>query len=406
MRSPVTNPFEPGSDRVPQVWAGRHDLLADWRDRVRPRRLAGQGERGRTFLGEPGVGKSVLVRRIASAAADEGDVVTEQVRVPRDADPIPLVATALLDVAERAGLPQQRDASIGALLGRVRAISVAGTGVELGGTEAVAPFVALRELLLAVGRTALRDRRMVVIHLDEVQNVADEGHLSQLLVAFGDVLAHDEPETAPSGQRVTSALPVMVYLTGLPEFHDLASSRTGATFARRFATTVLGPLSDDDVRGALRPFVHVGWPVLGPDGETSVSMTQAAAEEVVGLCHGDPFLFQLAGQQAWDAGDGPVIDVGDVRTGWRAARSEATSHVERLLARLPELERRLLDTMVGLEPEQRTATTIAKAMGYDHAAQIGAAAQRLDTVRGILERGKPYSFRVGAVEAYLAETWP
>lgn len=33
-------------------------------------------------------------------------------------------------------------------------------------------------------------------------------------------------------------------------------------------------------------------------------------------------------------------------------------------------------------------------------------AQRLDTVRGIIDRAKPDSFRHRAVEAYLTSDWP
>lgn len=247
---------------------------------------------------------------------------------------------------------------------------------------------------------------MLLVHVDEVQNVDDDAALSQLLVALGDALAHDEPITAPSGQRLDVALPIAVYLTGLPEFHDRASSRTGATFARRFSTTVLEPLDDDDVRGALRPFAHVGWPVAHEGDEVRVTMTPGAIEEIVGLCHGDPFLLQLVGQHTWDAGEGRVIEADDVLAGWRQARAEAVTHVERLLARLPETERALLEAMARLAPAERTATTIARAMGYERASQIGPMAQRLDTVRGILERGKPYRFRIGAVEAHLTDTWP
>lgn len=406
MRDATTNPFEPGSDRVPQVWAGRHAQLADWRDRLRPRRLGGQGERGRTFLGDPGIGKSVLVRRIAALAAQEGDLVTEQVRVPRGVDPLPLLGRALLQVAERAGLPDSRDVAIEAVLRRVRGLTVGGVGVQLDRGDGPPPHVALQDLLVALGRAALRDGRVLVVHVDEVQNVEDDAALSQLLVALGDALSHDEEVTAPSGQRLVVALPIAVYLTGLPEFHDRASSRTGATFARRFQTTLLAPLEDDDVRGALRPFVHVGWPVVDEGGEHRVTMTQQAVEAVVQRCHGDPFLFQLAGQHAWDAGDGAVIDDDDVRAGWQRARGEAVTHVERLLGRLPELERALLETMAAMPPEDRTATAIARALGYERASQIGPTAQRLDTVRGILARGKPYSFRVRAVEAYLGGDWP
>ena len=71
--------------------------VADWRDVVRPRRLAGHAERGRTILGEAGLGKSSLVRRIAEDAASRGDWVTPQLRIPSGADPLKRLAAALLD---------------------------------------------------------------------------------------------------------------------------------------------------------------------------------------------------------------------------------------------------------------------------------------------------------------------
>ena len=160
------------------------------------------------------------------------------------------------------------------------------------------------------------------------------------------------------------------------------------------------------MRAALRPFAHVGWPVADEHGERRIAMTQAAIEEVVTRCHGDPFLLQLAGQHAWEAGDTRVIDVADVRSGWAAARDAAVAHVERRLRRLPDLERSFLEAMAELAPDQRTATEIARALGYERATQVGATAQRLDTVRGILSRGRPYTFRMRVVEAYLGGDWP
>lgn len=73
--------------------------LNDWRDVLRPRLMHGLPERGRTILGEPGLGKPALVRKIATEAAREGDWVTSQIRVPSGSDPLKLVAGALLRLA-------------------------------------------------------------------------------------------------------------------------------------------------------------------------------------------------------------------------------------------------------------------------------------------------------------------
>jgi hypothetical protein len=408
MRSPLNNPFQPGSDQVPAVWAGRQELLADWRDRVRPRRAAGEYERGRTVLGEPGIGKSVLVRRLAEEARRAGDWVTPQLRIPRGDNPLRLLADATLDLADLAGLPARREQPIAGLLERVRTVSLGGVAVGIEPADGVPAHAALTRLLVEVGRAAASEGNVVLMHLDEVQNVVDDDARSQLLVALGDALAHAEAVEVPGG-HLPVLLPLSIYLTGLPEFADLASSRQGATFARRFATTVLAPIDDDDLRLALLPFVRDGWPVVSEGDAQRIWMTPDAARRIVELCHGDPFLFQLAGQQAWDADAASLLDNRDVEVGWSRARSEARAHVERLLARLPEKERLMIDVMAQLPAEDRTLTNIAKEMGYAQASQAGPTAQRLDTVRGIVERrgrSAPYVFRSRIVEAYLVTDWP
>lgn len=105
---------------------------------------------------------------------------------------------------------------------------------------------------------------------------------------------------------------------------------------------------------------------------------------------GEPFLFQLAGEGAWYAGTGQVITSEEVIAGWDERRREAAEHVERILARLPARERQFLEAMARMDASDRSATNIAQAMGFESATQAGATAQRLETVRGIIERGRQY----------------
>ena len=222
MRTSLDNPFSPGSDTVPEVWAGRVEQLSDWRDVVRPRRIAGLPERGRTILGEPGLGKSALVRRIAREAAAAGDWVTPQLRIPSGADPLKLVADAILSLADQAGLPSLREKRIAGLLGRVQSVAASGISLSLHQAAGPEPYVVLSDLLVEVGRAALTRGNLALIHIDEVQNVTDENALSQLLIALGDALTYEEPVAVPGGARVDRSLPLAVYLTGLPDFEDIA----------------------------------------------------------------------------------------------------------------------------------------------------------------------------------------
>ncbi len=408
MRDALDNPFSPGSDTIPEVWAGRTEQMSDWRDVVRPRRLAGLPERGRTILGEPGLGKSTLVRRIAQEASRAGDWVTPQLRIPAGADPLKLVADAVLKLADAAGLPSSRERRIGDAIARVQAVAVSGISLSLRGADGPEPYAALTALLVEVGVAAIQhDHVMALIHIDEIQNITDEKALSQLLIALGDALTHEVEVDVPGGARVSRSLPIAVYLTGLPDFEDMAGARKGATFARRFKTTTLSAIDDDDLAEALQEFVLEGWEVPDGNGGTArVLMDPEAAALVVDVCRGEPFLFQLAGEQAWYAGRNSTITAEEVRRGWRGAQREATAHVQRILERLPAKERDFVDAMAALPTEERSLTRIAEAMGLSKSTDAGTTSHRLDSVRGIIDRGRPYTFRHRAVEAYLTSNWP
>lgn len=377
-------------------------MLTDFVERVRSRRLRGMSERGRSILGEPGIGKSVAVMRLAQRATEEGDWVTGQIRFPKEADPFQLMARALDRVAKDVGLPRAEETA-SVWLRRLQRLSIAAVGsVEIADEPEPMPHLVLFDALVALGREAARSRQLLLVHLDEVQNI-DLPALSQLLVAVGDALAYTYRADLPGGETELY-LPLAVYLTGLPDFADRAMSDAGATFARRFKTTVLEPLSDEEVRAALWSFVTDGWAVEEPQA-SSVTMTADAVDGIVQRCLGDPYVFQLAGQAAWLAGDSSSITIDDVASGWATITPEVRRHVERQLARIPGRERELLEALAQLDSEERTLSAAARLLGVEPAS-VSTYAQRLDTTRNMIVRGKPYRIRARAVEAYLRDVWP
>ena len=408
MRTPLDSPFSPGSDTVPKVWAGRTSQLNDWRDVLRPRRLAGIHERGRTILGEAGSGKSSLVRRIAREATEAGDWATPQLRIPSGTDPIKRVASALLDLSSTAGLSSAREKRIGDLLRRVETVAASGISLSVRAQDGPEPYTALTELLIEIGRAAMRRQNvMVMLHIDEVQNIADEHARSQLLIALGDALAYEETVALPGGPQVDLALPIAVYLTGLPEFEDMAGAQAGAAFARRFQTVTLDAIDDADLTAALQTFVTEGWPVATEAGGTErVFLAADAQRAIVERARGEPFLFQLAGERAWYAGTDNLITAEHVKAGWRNAAPEAEAHVQRILDPLPARERQFIEAMAELAPEERSLTNIARKAGCEKATDAGPTAQRLDRTRRIIHRGRPYRFQHRAVEARLTSNWP
>ena len=408
MRTPLDSPFSPGSDTVPKVWAGRTSQLNDWRDVLRPRRLAGIHERGRTILGEAGSGKSSLVRRIAREATEAGDWATPQLRIPSGTDPIKRVASALLDLSSTAGLSSAREKRIGDLLRRVETVAASGISLSVRAQDGPEPYTALTELLIEIGRAAMRRQNvMVMLHIDEVQNIADEHARSQLLIALGDALAYEETVALPGGPQVDLALPIAVYLTGLPEFEGMAGAQAGAAFARRFQTVTLDAIDDADLTAALQTFVTEGWPAATEAGGAErVFLAADAQRAIVERARGEPFLFQLAGERAWYAGTDNLITAEHVKAGWRNAAPEAEAHVQRILDRLPARERQFIEAMAELAPEERSLTNIARKAGCEKATDAGPTAQRLDRTRRIIHRGRPYRFQHRAVEARLTSNWP
>lgn len=407
MRRAVDCPFSVQPDVVPPIWAGRHKEVNDWSDIIRPRRVDGLSERPQLILGEAGLGKSTLVRKISEEARNEGDLVTGQLRIPLGGDPLSILGAALLDLAKDLDFGKS-DTAIGDLLSRVSAFSVKGVSLSMREKEVPEAYSALKELLLRIGQAAIARRGTVVlIHLDEVQNITDETVLSQLLIVLGDVMSQKVGVTTGTNMSIERHLPIAVYLTGLPDFWDMASARRGATFGRRWGRTVLAPLSDADLEAALQSFVVDGWPVHdGEGGEKRYGMEPEARDAILDLCQGEPFLFQLAGHHAWYAGSTDTITREQVVQGWRAAEREARSHIERILDRLPEKETLMVTAMAELAPAERTLKNIAAEMGYSSSTQVGMFARRLDDTRGLIDRGQLYTFRHRALEAHLTRDWP
>ncbi len=416
MRTTRNSPFIPGSDQVPEVWAGRVQELADAREAVIPRRLGGVYERGRALLGEFGIGKSVLANRIALEAETAGHWVPERVRVPLGVDPVGLLAGSLRDLATRHSL----DAALGErtrqVLERVEEVRLpllgGGVRTRRAGAEPF-PHRLLTELLAQIGGLARRrtgpdhpEGRLLLVRVDEVQNVTDAAMLSQLLTALGDALDATSEVTDPAGLVRRPVLPIAIYLSGLPDF-GRAAAEAGATFSRRFRVWELEALTEPEMRAALHPFTSEGWPLLTDDGPASVHLAPEAVDELVAVSLGDPFLFQLAGEAAWLAGTGAVITLEEVRRGWSGSRREVARYVRSRLEGLSPLQLSYLEAAVALPPGERTVAAVAAALGRDSSSALASTAHSLDVERRLLRReAGRLRFRSGAVEAFLGGRWP
>lgn len=380
--------------------------LADFDAVVAARRQAGVYERGRAILGEPGIGKSVLVNRIARTAEGEGYLVTAPLRLAAGEHPVARLAEGLRDVAASHSLDAAIGRAAGDLLQRVEQITlpVVGGGMKLRQPTGANPHREVFRLLVELCRLAHADRRLVLVRLDEVQHLHG-AQLSQVLTVLGDALNEEVVERDAAGIARARKLPLVVYLSGLPEF-SLRANAARTTFSRRFKPIDLEPLEEADVREALAPFAGEGWPVLTDEGPARVHFAPAAVDLTVQLCMGSPYLFQLVGDGAWNAGTGRVVSAEEVRRGYLAARREIRAYLEVRLADLTEKQVAYLRAAASVPEAERTAGRVAAALGTTSEA-LGATAQALDERHRVIRRtARKVLFRSAALEALLRGDLP
>lgn len=174
----------------------------------------------------------------------------------------------------------------------------------------------------------------MVVRLDEVQQLRGD-QLSQVLTVLGDALNEEVAERDAAGIVRSRTVPLAVYLSGLPEF-SIRANAARTTFSRRFKPIDLEALEEADLRAALAPFASAGWAVLADDGPARVHFSPEAVDIVVERCLGSPYLFQLVGDAAWNAGSGPIVSAEEVRRGYRSARREIQAYMEIRLADLTD----------------------------------------------------------------------
>lgn len=372
-RSSGNNPFRPGFGAVPEIWAGRDDALRI-HDHERHNRIRGRYTQGVVFIGPSGIGKSVLVNRFAQDSGQLGDVIVDAVRVAKRSDPIAQFAGAITKARDQLASDTLADVVEHALKS-LKLVSI--KGVQLAATEEGIsnPHLVVRDSLIGLGELLAREnsqrplseQRAMLIRIDELQN-ADESQRSAILAALGDVLEHQVPIDTGDGTGASDLvyLPVLVFLTGLPEL--LNRSTDVDTFRRRFNTTPLGMLSDAEVVDALSETL--------PE---EVTIARRAADHMAAIVAGDPYFFQLVGQAAWNASHGPEVTMSDVHTADKATYGTRLRLIEATANDIPAGERAVLEAIYEVASKGLTVSgaEVAQFLGKK-ASQIAPAAQRLE----------------------------
>lgn len=233
---PRKNPYAPGAGTPPPELAGRDRLLENASiglDRIR----AGLSAKCLVMVGLRGVGKTVLLNRIATDAEGRG-FATVVVEAPEGGSLPALLAsplrTALVKMSRQATAGEGAKRALRALAGFASAMKVKYQdlefGVELDGEPGVADSGNLEhdllDLLRVAGEAARENKTALALFVDELQYL-ERSQFGALLTAFHRL-----------GQM---QLPVALVGAGLPQI--VARAGEVRSYAERlFSFADIGPL--------------------------------------------------------------------------------------------------------------------------------------------------------------------
>jgi hypothetical protein len=345
---PTDNPFAPGAGTEPPELAGRDEIIRGATVAL-GRVKRGRAARSQMLLGLRGVGKTVLLNRIAHLAEDN-EYLTVVLEAPEDRSLaemlVPPLRSALFklsgvertkDVARRAlGVLRAFAGVFKVSAGEVAFGVNAATGIaDSGDLEADLP-----ETLTEVAKAAGAAERPVAIFIDEVQYLA-ESDLRALILAIHKM-----------GQK---QLPFIVFGAGLPQLAALAGE--AKSYAERlFDYPDVGPLPAPAAREALRR----------PIERENVRIEDRALDFIVEKTLGYPYFLQEWGAHTWDQAQQSPITLADART----ASSRAIAHLDKgffrvRLDRLTPRERDYVRAMAELGPGPHRSGEIAKTLSMD-----------------------------------------
>lgn len=381
---PIRNPYAPGAGQRPPELAGRDDELAAF-DVVLERVARGRPERSLVLTGLRGVGKTVLLNALRSAAVRRSWGTGKLEARPEQGLRRPL-AGALHQALRELAHPEAEQAEH--VLGVLRSFAErdAGPSARLKDRWSVgidAPAVRGRadsgdieidlvELLSDVGGLAADVGRGVAVFIDEMQDLGP-ADVSALCAA-----CHELSQ---------SGLPVIVVGAGLPHLPAVLSASKSYS-ERLFSYRRIDRLSREAGDRAL----------ASPAAEEDAAFTDdalAAMHEVTG---GYPYFIQAYGKAVWDLAPRSPITADDVAVAVPDAQRELAvgffgSRYERATPAERDYLRAMADAAaeLGSDPVGAVATA-------DVAAVLGKKPQSLSPARdALLKKGLIYSGERGRI---------
>jgi hypothetical protein len=302
---PIQNPYAPGAGQRPPELAGRDDQLRQF-DIVLERIARGRPERSLVLTGLRGVGKTVLLNAMRSAAVRAGWGTGKFEARPDQSVRRPIGAALHMAVRELAH--PEPGPVLGALRAFVERDAPKGTKpTDRWQPGIIAPIVTGRadsgdieidlvELLVDIAGLAADVGRGVALCVDEMQDLGP-ADVSGLCAAVHEL-----------GQQ---GLPLVVVGAGLPHLPAVLSASKSYS-ERLFRYQLVDRLPRDAADLAL----------VAPATDEGVAWDPGALEEMYEVTGGYPYFVQAYGKAVWDTAPRTPITREDVVVGAPQAEAE------------------------------------------------------------------------------------
>ncbi len=387
---PIRNPYAPGAGQRPPELAGR-DVELETFDVVLERIARGRPERSLVLTGLRGVGKTVLLNALRSAAVRRGWGTGKLEARPDQPLRRPL-SSALHQAVRELAHPKPDD--VDHVLGVIRAFAQREAGADAklrdrwnpgidapvvkGRADSGDIEIDLVELFTDVGGLAADVGKGVAVFIDEMQDLGPDD-VSALCAACHEISQ--------------SGLPVIVVGAGLPHLPAVLSASKSYS-ERLFRYQRIDRLAREGADRALS----------APAADEDAAFTEEALSAMYAATGGYPYFIQAYGKVVWDLAPRAPITAEDVAVAAPEAEGELAvgffgSRFERATPGEREYLRAMADAAVAIsERSAEELDDIQSVPTADVAAELGKKPQSLSPARdSLLKKGLIYSGERGRI---------
>ena len=386
---PIRNPYAPGAGQRPPELAGRDEQLGAF-DVVLERIAKGRPERSLVLTGLRGVGKTVLLNALRSAAVRRGWGTGKLEARPDQGLRRPL-SSALHQAVRELGHPEpeQVDVVLGVIKAFAQRDAAPGTrlrevwnpGIDAPAAKGRADSgdieIDLVELFTDVGGLAADVGKGVAVFIDEMQDLGPDD-VSALCAACHEISQ--------------SGLPMIVVGAGLPHLPAVLSASKSYS-ERLFRYQRIDRLGRDAADRAL----------AAPAADEDARFEEDALAAMYAATSGYPYFVQAYGKAVWDIAPSSPVTAADVAVAAPEAEAELAvgffgSRYERATPGERDYLRAMADAAQALADAGAELDDMESVSTADVAAALGKKTQSLSPARdALLKKGLIYSGERGRI---------